>query len=92
MATQQNSNRSNPLTPLAVLAASWVVTKIAESLFKKSTGRPAPSKKNTQRTNSQTDVVKPNPMSDVMWSIGLTLAVSVTEYLVVKMLEDDKKA
>ena len=80
MASKKKSQHNNPLTPFVIMGATWAVTKIAEAIYQKSTGRPAPVKGSENKNASR----------NVLWTLGLTAALAVTEIAVTQILEDKK--
>ena len=62
------------------MGATWAVTKIAESIYQKSTGSPAPVKGSENKNASR----------NVLWTLGLTAALAITELAVTQILEDKK--
>jgi hypothetical protein len=80
MASKKKSQHNNPLTPFVIMGATWAVTKIAESIYQKSTGRPAPVKGSENKNASR----------NVLWTLGLTAALAITELAVTQILEDKK--
>lgn len=77
---KKKAQHKNPLTPLVLIGATWVVTKIAETVYEKSTGHPAPVK----------DTQSKNAPRNVLWTLGLTAALAITELVVTQILEDRK--
>ncbi len=80
MARNKKSSHNNPLTPIILIGATWAVTKIAETVYEKSTGRPAPVKGSENKNASR----------NVLWTLGLTTALALTEFAVTQILEDEK--
>ncbi len=79
MARGKKSQHNNPLTPIMILGATWVVTKAAEAVYEKATGKPAPAKGSEKNANR-----------NVLWTLGLTAALALTEFTVTQILEDRK--
>lgn len=71
---------NNPLTPFVLIGATWVVTKAAETVYQKATGKPAPVKGAENKSASR----------NILWTLGLTAALALTEYAVTHVLEDKK--
>lgn len=76
----KKSQHNNPLTPLVLIGATWAVTKVAEAVYEKSTGRPAPVKGSENKNASR----------NILWTLGLTAALALTEFAVTQILEDKK--
>ena len=77
---KQPKKHNNPLTPFALIGATWVVTKTAETIYQKATGKPAPGKGAENKNASR----------NILWTLGLTAALALTEYAVTQILEDKK--
>ena len=77
---KKSKQHNNPLTPFVLIGATWVVTKAAETVYQKATGKPAPVKGAENKNASR----------NILWSLGLTAAIALTEYAVTQILEDKK--
>ncbi|MEI6405384.1 MAG: hypothetical protein WCO64_06385 [Actinomycetes bacterium] len=86
----RSSKTTNPVTPIALFVTTWAVTKLAESLYEKLTGSAAPTSARAQSDNETPPKV--DPMHEVLWSVGITAALALAEFVVVKLLEDDVRS
>ena len=77
----KKSQPSNPLTPIALIGATWIATKAASLLFEKVTGKPAPID-----DKSKDDI---DPLRNLIWTLGLTGVIALTEVAITNLLEDE---
>ena len=80
---KRKKQTTNPLTPVALLGATWLATKAASIVFEKATGKPAPIK-----GKDKDDI---DPLRNLIWTLGLTAVVALTEVVITNLLEDDEK-
>lgn len=80
---KQKKPTTNPLTPVALLGATWLATKTASIVFEKSTGKPAPIK-----GKAKEDI---DALRNLIWTLGLTAVVALTEVVITNLLEDEKE-
>lgn len=78
---KKKKEHSNPLTPVALLGATWLATQLAAIVFERTLGKPAPIK---GKAKEEID-----PMRNLIWTLGLTALVAVAEIAVTNLLEDN---
>lgn len=72
---------TNPLTPIALLGATWLATQAATVVFERTTGKPAPIK-----GKAKDDI---DPLRNLVWTLGLTAVIALTEVVITNLLEDN---
>ena len=78
---KQKKQHTNPLTPIALVGATWVATRVSAVIFERLMGKPAPLK-----DKAKDDL---DPIRSFIWTLGLTGIVALAEVAVTNLLESE---